>query len=153
MLTALQALRHQSEATDAQQGAGELLGQRASHHHRQSGAGEAPGAGGHGQPLQLGPAAPGQQSINAFDQAVRQTTTVIEDGNARLSGAVLNGNAETIGAAVQSKQQRRVGVSHNGIGTSLRQRDPGAQPTPAPRLSLETLAGTHIPLHAGGTTR
>ena len=53
LMTALQALSHQSECAHAEQGAAQLLGQGASHDHAQSCSGEASWARCNSKPLNL----------------------------------------------------------------------------------------------------
>ena len=115
LMTALQALSHQSECAHAEQGAVQLLGQGAGHDDRQSGAGEASRARCYGKALNLWPTAPGQQGIHPLNQAVGEGAAIIKNSNSGNTHRVLHGDPETIGAAVQGKQQRqRRGVTHNG---------------------------------------
>ena len=107
LLIRRQTLGHQGKTADAQQRTAELLGQGSCHHHRETCAGESPGPGRNGQTLELTPAAAGQQGRDPLNQAVGETSSVIEPHHPRavlVDLGILHRHSEAFSAAVQGQQ-------------------------------------------------
>ena len=107
LLIRRQTRGHQGKTADAQQRTAELLGQGSCHHHRETCAGESSGPGRNGQTLELTPAAAGQQGRDPLDQAVGETSSVIEPHHPRavlVDLGILHRHSEAFSAAVQGQQ-------------------------------------------------